>query len=363
MVQVFFAKLIKDLCLVALLLTAGFVSYKVTIAYYVTTEEYNASEETTNTTKIMEATCDAIASNLVYCVDESTGEIYHIVLEIVNTNTNNADFITIPAKTQVTVSTELMKELESVNSAIPQIITISDIYKYFNQSTVYEYGAVILEDALGIDISFYTAIPQHTYKEIFESVEKTDSVITEQLKDSYKSTISQLNDTTEILDYLTTYYEGIQTNLSLKDRMTYISTYNKVDVDYVYYHEIDIDKAATQIETIKNNSSYIYTQQEQEQKASQEGLTVQESIHVQILNSSNIQGLALKYQTLLENGGLIVDSIGNYDGETLLTTKVIVSKEEYAQLVEEYFQNPTITVDETLQDYGVVIILGTQDSE
>ena len=97
-----------------------------------------------------DVTADAVSRNLIYCVDEETSKIKTMVIEVLNTETGNLDFITIPAHLQFAINNDVYQRLYEAGIDVPQIIKMSNLNEYFNNDTSYEYGMLLLEDYFDI---------------------------------------------------------------------------------------------------------------------------------------------------------------------------------------------------------------------
>lgn len=118
---------------------------------------------------ITQARIDDISKHLIFAVDEETGDIIKLVLEIFNCEEHRIYYITIPIKTQLALSDGLHKELVLIKPSIPQYLKLSAITGYLPKEKVCEYGVVMIEDLLDIEISYYTLVPQAVYQTIFET--------------------------------------------------------------------------------------------------------------------------------------------------------------------------------------------------
>ena len=111
----------------------------------------------------------SISRNIIYGVHEDTNTITSIVIEVMNTLTNNLDYITVPANSQFTLTSEMYQRVLTASPNVPQVIQMSDLLQYFDGTTGYDYGIYILEEAMGIDIGYYTAMNQDIFDTLFES--------------------------------------------------------------------------------------------------------------------------------------------------------------------------------------------------
>lgn len=84
---------------------------------------------------------------------------------------------------------------------------------------------------------------------------------------------------------------------------------------------------------------------------------------IEILNSTDVAGVAAKWQGTLQSAGFTVDTIGNYETETLTSTRIIVSEEGMGQDLVSYFQNASVEVGTISSGAEIQIIVGTEDAQ
>ena len=214
---------------------------------------------------ITKAALDDVSKNLIFRVQEETGEINGILLEIFHCGEKRMQYITIPIRTQYTMSETLYRKLVLVRPTIPQIIKLSNITKYFDKDTVYDYGVLIMEDLLGIDISYYTVIPESIYTTIFEtheitednkkisseklSQEKEAGISYEVFSDKYIKFLKSFQTAEDVYDYIAETYPHLQSNLPLNGKMNYLESYCKTPLSRVSFALIN--------GVNKNNAYYI----------------------------------------------------------------------------------------------------------
>lgn len=85
---------------------------------------------------------------------------------------------------------------------------------------------------------------------------------------------------------------------------------------------------------------------------------------IEILNGGYTSGLAGKKQDMLQDLGYNVANIGDHNGSKTEHTKIYVKKDGQGEDLVQYFHNAKIMVDEEkTEDYDIVIVLGTEETE
>lgn len=378
---VFLAGFGKSLLIIGLLFLTGFASYKVSLFYF---NERGVIGDSKASLAIRElygsVEVEDISKNLIYSVDKDSGKIKGLVLEVFNTNTGNMDYITIPATTEITISNELYEKLAKAGCEAPQIIKMSAIYKYFSGTAMYEYGELILNDLLGIDIGYYTVMESEEFQKIFEKITYKEAVRTEEtarvqtvgqwvLKESWISELKAVEkDEKAVKDYIEKIEKNWESNLPLRSRKKYTADYLKWNIDNTYFHTIPGIKeeksyqalpegAKALIEQILGNEAY--TGPQNRETANMAGEDSQNCV-IQILNASQINGLAARYKELLEKQGYTIESVGNYMGQLQTRSSILVREESYGADLLLYLENAELTVSTALPEgIDIQLILGT----
>lgn len=382
-VSIFIRNFVRSIVLIFVLLLFGYGSFRGTIYYYdkvgVPTDNKAA--------KIVrdyfgEVKVDDISKNLILSVDEDDGQIKSMVLEIFNKSTSNFDYVTIPMKLQFTISNEFYQKLFNAGSEAPQIIRMSKADEYFSEETLYQYVVVLLEDYLNIDISYYTVVPQKKFRKMFKK--KVQTVQNEEellqynvyyLTDSYLEEVRKLTDADSMEQYIKEAYETCESSLSLKGKLEYVDSYLEGNIDCAYVHSIfgkeksgyfeaDKEKSVELIQQLVDNT-IPYSVPQKTDKVDVNGTGKEENTGyvVEILNASNITGLAAAYQQDLINAGYQVADIGNYTQGTLTQTKIIVKEESIGQGVLKFFPNARIEIGTLREGLDIQVLLGTDSAK
>ncbi len=84
---------------------------------------------------------------------------------------------------------------------------------------------------------------------------------------------------------------------------------------------------------------------------------------IEVLNSTNVAGVAARWQEKLNAAGFTVSQIGNYEAETLTNTRIIVSQTGMGQDLAAQFKNATVEVGSISSGVEIQIIVGTEDAQ
>lgn len=362
--SLFMRRFIKSFLVIIMLLGIGYGSYRISLLYYQTVKPPREAQSNDLVDKIVNnVKVDDISKNVIYRVNAKTGKITGIVLEVFNTYTYNLDYITIPVETQYTITNETYQKLCAVNSGSPQIIKLSDLNKYFDVKNRYAYGEIILEDMLSIDLNYYTVMNEKNFDSIFEN--KQGVVV---LSDDFLYSVSSIKEKEQLEEKITTLYKKMNSNLSANNKLKYVNSYMNISPDFIYYHSlygmydgnifsIDKKKSADLIQGIIFNEGYTTTQQDIMSSSQQNS----KEKNIEILNGSNITGLAAAYKDKLIKDGYTINHIGNYSASTISQTIIYVEDDHLGSDLLSYFNDASIQVKELSGDTQIQIILGTAD--
>lgn len=387
----FFLKVFfRSIIIVAILLGVGIGSYQLTLHYYKLNEvEVDDKMQQVIKEIVSDAKVEEISKNLIFSINDETGRIIHVVLEIFNTNTNQLDYVTIPATTRFAISNKLYQQLCTANSEVPQIVQLSEIYTYLKEENRYEYGCLLIQDLFDIEISYYTVFKESDYKKIFQTSKK--KITYEKIDDQTKETImtsdiykiqtfqkefqqkySQFTDKSLLENYLEELNGMTKSNLTLKNKLKYLDSYIKVKPEQIHFYSIygdrNTERFTVEIESSKQLIHSLLTEgelnnptKEEEDNTEQPEYSSSKELAIYIYNGSKINGLAAAYREKLSADGYTIAGINNYNGAVLTNTKIITKEEGRGYDLLSYFDDAIIEAGTPPTGADIQIILGTND--
>lgn len=248
---------------------------------------------------------DEVSRNLIFCYDAETNIISKMVLEVFHCGRKQLTYITIPTETQFTMSDILYRQLIAVQPSIPQMLRLSAMTRYLDASVVFDYGELMAEDMLGLEISYYTVMPVELYQTIFEeksisagitaadilegsydtsdkqaaqvaedkqegspvaqdavpedkqvdspaeTEQKSNPVVAQVFTKDYIKTIDKLDSAEQISTYIEELYSTLQSNLPVVQKMNYLESYNKTSL---------ADVSFTRLAGFDKNSGFVMDQ-------------------------------------------------------------------------------------------------------
>lgn len=361
--RIFLRGMLKSCLYLGIFIAVFFISYKVTGKYLERKGTGKSSSMGLDITMNTKGRLNVIAYNLIFNVDKSSKELQNVVLEILNTNTDCLSYMTIPMNAKFTMSSELYKTVCEKNTGVPQIVSFGSFHNYIAASQYYDFGTMLLEDTLDVDISYYTVVTSDIFEDIFNQ-EENILVLSDSVKNAAKDYTEQ-----NIITYLTDFYKCTACNLSLEDRLTYTPTLSRVDLDNVIYsvlpgeadsseYSVDLQKTADIFNAMNGDASV-------DEIMGIAGSVEQVSLDkdIEVLNGSGITGLAKKVQEKLQADGYVVAGIANYSSSDVPETIIQVKEDGLGRDLISYFRSATIELVEDLpESVDIQIILGKSES-
>lgn len=216
----------------------GVISYQIVIRLWDVPESslvILAQNEELKKEQITVPQIDDISKNLIYVVDSNTGELKHLLLEIFHCEEKRMKYITIPIRTQITLSEALYQKLTLVHPAIPQVMKLSAMAEYFDKDVIYDYCLLILQELIAIEISYYTVIPEDIYNTMFTSKDDTKSAFLSE----YKEFLRSIKTSEDLKAYIEGIYPKFISNLTLFEKTNYFESYLQTPLNNITFDLIN----------------------------------------------------------------------------------------------------------------------------
>lgn len=356
---------LKTMGIIVLLIAVGVGSYFLTMLYFQTTER---DERSTKYKHVMDISVGSESSNLIYSVDAETKKVKTIVLELFDKETGNLDYVTIPAKTQISLSQNKYNEYLEISEQIPQIVTLQDINQYFSGDVAYEYGILLLQEELNVDIGYFTAMDSKEFGKRFDHKDGAYKPSQE-----YLETVGKNKDESSMKDFMEKEWESVICNITLSQKQQYAAAFLNVKPEYIYAHRayaeevkggatLDAKKTKSMIDNIWDSKARTDKQKKVDGTAVKTGIEKIKSKSIQITNGSKINGLAASFQEKLKQDGLYVMGVGDFSGDVQKQTVIYARKKKWGNYLKSYFANPVVKQAPALTNGAdIEIVLGTDD--
>ena len=171
---------------------------------------------------------------LIYDVNPETGRVEEMFVGVLRTEEGRLDFIRIDTDVVYTMSSELYSALTPDNTTLPQMITFSELYRYYHNDKAFEAGRRIVSELLGFNIYYYSVLPDYAFEKLFfvktddEETEAGFNISSYEAKNGFGTDNSAKGLIEDIFD-------GIVTNWSVSERLRYLATLDLMDPDKVTF--------------------------------------------------------------------------------------------------------------------------------
>lgn len=356
-----FVTVLKSFCVVILMMLVAVASYNFTMKYY---EVYADEEKGKDVIDIVvDVTADEVSRNIIYSVDAETSRVEAVVIEVLNTLTGNLDYITIPDNYQMVINNDVYQRLYAAGVDVPQVMRISQLNKYITDDTSYEYGIILFEESLGIDIGYYTAMPSDMFNSVFTMDSSTGCY---KLTETAIAEAASVADVNAMEKFIKDKYEGYTTNIKIKSKIKYAECYKNVNPELIYYHVIPGEENEGAFTADAKEAKTLYSQiledpahevaQTQVKNISSKGK------NIKVLNGSGGDGIAAKVKGILEKDGYEVVKIAD-NPELIDNTVIRVSEEGMGKDIKTYFDGATIEVAKLEKGIDIIVIVGKADAQ
>lgn len=365
MLKIVMRTFLKTMGVILLLLGVGVGSYFLTLLYLRTTER---DERSKTYEHVIDINVGTESSNLIYSVDTKSKKVKAIVLELFDKETGNLDYITFPVNTQISLSKAKYEEYLKINSQIPQIVTLGDINQYFGGDVAYEYGILLLQEDLKVDIGYFTAMDSVEFNKRFDKKNEIYKPSQE-----YLETAAQNKDEASMKKFIEKEWDSVISDITLSQKHAYAAGFLKVKLKCIRAHKAYAEelkgKATLDGEKTKKMINRIWESPERTEKTKKSGnsggksgIDKIKSKGIQITNGSNINGLAASFKSKLEADGLNVLGVGDFSGAQQTQTVIYAKKKEWADCLKPYFRKASVQESQTLTNGAdIEVILGTDE--
>ncbi len=363
MFKIFLRNFLKTIGIMALFIALGFGGYYGTMLFFKAT---TVVERSTQYKHVITIDPGSESSNLIYCLNPENKKIEALVLELLDKESGNLDYITIPINLQINLSAADFQEFSEKSQQIPQIASIKDINKYFTGDVAYEYGILLLQKELDVDIGYFTMYEKNEFEKRFKK-ENRKFV----LREEYVQSMYSNKDSESMNEFLKQEWKSLVSDLTLSQKQSYVEAFLKVKPELIYYHRAYAEEVGN-IATLNSRKTKklvnriwetpARTAKQSETKSNNKVLKKVKTKSIQITNGSEINGLAASFSERLTNDGFNIIGVGNYTGDVLDQTVIYTKKEKWGKALAGYFNNPRVEVSTDMTNSAdLEIVLGKND--
>lgn len=173
---------------------------------------------------------------VIYDVNFETGRIEDILIGILRAIDGKIDYIRIDTDTGYTMSASLYTQLTPDNATLPQMITFSELYRYYHNDKAFDAGRRIISEMLSFNIQFYTAMPDYRFESIFAIEEDTEEVIMEYAV-SADEAVGEHGTPGSAKGFIENVLEDSVTNWPVSERLRYLDVIDSLTAEDITFIE------------------------------------------------------------------------------------------------------------------------------
>lgn len=352
----------------------------------------------------------------VFGVDEDGVRTDVIFVLNYNSETEKMRIISVPRDTKVEWTesqSELVKSLKGYNISTSKI---NEMTSYGSMDNIRELTIAQIEDMLDIQIDNYVIVTLDAFKKIVDAIggvevdvptlggkglhyddnyqdlhihldpgvqllngEEAEGLVrfrkgyaegdvgrikTQQLfLEAFAKKITSPSIIVKIPNIINTVMNTVSTDIKLSEVSSYLPYINSMSSENLTFNIVP-----GEAEYIDGKSYYIVDEEaipkfleevfsdEQDKEVLKE-LTIDQTVSIEVLNSTKTKGLAGREKEMLETEGYSINKIGNYTLDTLNTTIIYTKDETLGRQFLNYYPGAIIKIDKNIA-YDICIVLG-----
>ncbi|MCR5324313.1 MAG: hypothetical protein K6E85_13730 [Lachnospiraceae bacterium] len=176
---------------------------------------------------------------VIFDVNFETGRIEEILIGILRTTEGKLDYLRIDTDVMYTMSTGLYTSLTPDNTTLPQMVTFSELYRYYHNDRAFEAGRSIISEMLNFNILYYSAMPDYDFEKLFyikkydEEIDMKFAVTSSEAKEDYETAGSVKGFVGKIL-------KDTITNWSIEERLRYLDALDGLEPGNVTFTDAPV---------------------------------------------------------------------------------------------------------------------------
>ncbi len=358
----------------------------------------------------------------VFGVDDDGMRTDVLIVASFDSKTKQFGLISIPRDTRIHITDELQQKMKADGRYIPKqgVCKINELHAYAGAKNANEYSVKQLETLLGIKIDYFVKMNFLGFRNIVDAIGGVDMYVPQNM--DYEDPVQNLRihlkkgqqkldgDKAEQLVRFRGYKQGDVARVKMQQEfmklflqqamneknilnaptiITNLFKYVQTDfgindtLKYVKYAK-DLNMENVRMETLPGEGKYIgsvsyYIHDPEEtakivreiffdlsdkskEKLSEDSTIDSKNVSIEVLNGSFVAGLAGKTKDNLVAQGYKVARVGNFSGDRIDTTRIIVKKQGMGKDLLAIFKDAVIQVEpaQIPDDIDIQIILGLQ---
>lgn len=178
--------------------------------------------------------------NLVMVVNSETGRIENLLVEILRATDAKLDYLRLASEVSYTMSSSLYSELIVDNTELPQTVTLSELYRYYQNDKAFEAARRIVGELINFNILYYTAVEDTDFEKVMYIKDTASGMRGGFVMDRAEAVSAAFGTPGSVKGVLETVLEGAVTNWSVSDRLRYLDVYDALEEDGVTFTDTPV---------------------------------------------------------------------------------------------------------------------------
>ena len=357
----------------------------------------------------------------VFGVDEEGYRTDVIFVVNFDSKTNEINVVSVPRDTKVEWSSEQQERLQELGKGTRSVSKINEMTSYAGMENIRDFTIDHLETMFSIKIDNYVVVSLDAFRQIVDAIggvemdvpqdmyyvdnsgglyidldkgvqlldgDKAEQLIrfrrypegdvarvrTQQLfLEAFADTIMSPSMITKIPDLVKVLFDVVETDVSLLEIPKYYGYVRDFNVDNIEFHILpgegameggasyffpDMNQMSEFIQVaFYNKPSKEEIEQQQQAEAEAQGIILDKTISIEILNGSGKAGIAGKEEKRIEAEGYSVHAVGNYERIDVAETVIYAKDIAKAKQLQKYYEGASIEENPTI-GFDIQIVLG-----
>ncbi|MBE5935576.1 MAG: hypothetical protein E7262_07270 [Lachnospiraceae bacterium] len=205
--------------------------------------------------------------NAIYSIDEEDRIVEDIILEFFDSESGKIDYVTVPGNTKLSISNDCIKKIKKHGFTVTKTVTVRKFIELFGTENAYQFGQLLLEDAFGIKISYYTCFKNNILAKYFVKGTSEMYITTVNAYKKYKYDVYELSESYitkcdqveyDIPTLMEQGYKDLKSNFTLENKLSYVDCYENAEIEKVYVWHIVGKEQYNQFIADKENNTKLF---------------------------------------------------------------------------------------------------------
>ena len=178
--------------------------------------------------------------DLVFELNSETGRIENILVEILRAREGRLDYIRIAPEVSYTMSSRLYGELTPDNTELPQTVTFSELYRYYQNNKAFDAGRRIISELINFNVLYYTSVTDVVLEEVLSIKDTPDGFKAGFVLGTEQARSADYGTEGSVKGLIEKTLDGAVTNWETSQRLRYLDVYDSLGEADVSFHDAPV---------------------------------------------------------------------------------------------------------------------------